>query len=103
LKKEIPFIWDELSQRYFDALKHVLTNVPLLHPLDYQWDYFIYLAASDANIDLVLVQEDHSISKHVIYYMSRNLTKIEMKNAHVEKLAFEVVQDVQHFHHYILL
>jgi hypothetical protein len=30
LKKDIPFFWDEATQRSFDALKHTLTITPLL-------------------------------------------------------------------------
>ena len=39
----------------------------------------------------------------VICYLSRNLTKTEIKYAHGEKLASAVIQVVQRFHHYILL
>ena len=35
LNKNIPFFWDEIVDRYFDALKHVLTHAPLLHPPNY--------------------------------------------------------------------
>ena len=40
LKQNIPFFWDEIADRYFDALKHVLTHAPLLHPPNYNQDYF---------------------------------------------------------------
>lgn len=30
LKKGIPFIWDEIAQNYFDALKNNLISAPLL-------------------------------------------------------------------------
>ena len=66
-----------LLNKSFDALKHALTHAPLLHPPDYHRDYFLYLAASDATIGMVLVQEDDSNNEHVIYYLSRNLTKTE--------------------------
>ena len=79
LKKGIPFFWDDIVDKPFDALKHALTNVPLLHPLNYHRDYFMYLAASDATIGMVLVQEDDSSSEHVTYYLSRSLTKNEIK------------------------
>ena len=55
----------------------------------------MYLAASDATIGMVLVQEDDSSSEHVIYYLSRSLTKTEIKYVHVKKLALVAVQDVQ--------
>jgi len=94
LKKGIPFFWDELADKYFDALKHALTNSQLLHPPDYHRDYFLYLVLSDAIVGMVLVQEDVSSSEHVIYCLSRNLTKTEVKYAHVEKLGLTIVQVV---------
>ena len=40
---------------------------------------------------MVLVQEDDANDEHVIYYLSRSLTPIEIKYLHVEKLALAVV------------
>jgi hypothetical protein len=51
---------------------------------------------------MVLVQEDDAHDEHVIYYLSRSLTPTEIKYQHVDKLAFDAVQDVQRFRHYIL-
>ena len=95
LKQNIPFFWDEIADRSFDALKHVLTHAPLLPPPNYNQDYFVYLAASHSTIGMVLVQEDESHTEHVIYYLSRNLHPTEIKYTHVEKLALVDVQAVQ--------
>ena len=103
LKQNIPFIWDEIVDRSFDALKHMLTHAQLLHPPNYSQDYFLYLAASYSTIGMVLVQEDEFHNEHVIYYLSRNLNPIKIKYSHVDKLALAVVQIVQRFRHYILL
>jgi hypothetical protein len=35
LKKGVPFVWDGTAQMEFDALNHMLTHTPLLHPSDY--------------------------------------------------------------------
>jgi hypothetical protein len=51
---------------------------------------------------MVLVQEDDANDKHVIYYLSRSLTPIEIKYLHVKKLALAAIQVVQCFRHYIL-
>ena len=103
LKQNVPFIWDEIVDRTFDALKHVLTHASLLHPPNYSHDYFLYLAAFDSTIGMVLVQEDEFHNEHVIYYLSQNLNPTEIKYSHVEKLALAAVQAVQQFRHYILL
>jgi len=102
-KEKSRILWYELVDKTIDALKHALTNAPLLHPPDYHRDYFIYLASCDATIFMLLVQEDDSSSKHVIHYLSSSLTKTEIKYAHVEKLALAAVKAVQRFRRYILL
>jgi hypothetical protein len=103
LKKGSEFVWDTTADKDFEALKLSLTHTPLLSPPDYSRDYFLYLAASDYTIVMVLVQEDDSHDEHVIYYLSRSLTTTKTKYLHVEKLALAVVQVVQRFWHYILL
>jgi hypothetical protein len=103
LQKDAPFIWDDTAQRSFDALKHALTNTPLLHPPNYMKDYILYLAASTSTIAMVLVQEDTSGEEHVIYYMSKSLSRPELCYSHVEKLALVAIIVVQRFRHYILL
>lgn len=70
LKKGIPFVWDEVAQESFDALKKALISAPLLHPTDYHRDYFLYLAATDTTIAMVLVQYDNDGNEHVVYYLS---------------------------------
>jgi hypothetical protein len=103
LKQNAQFFWDEIAQQSFDALKHALTHAPLLHPPNYNQDYFLYLAASHSTIGMVLVQEDEFGAEHVVYYLSRTLNPTELKYSHVEKLALAAVQAVQRFRHYILL
>ena len=68
---------------------------------NYQKDFNLYLAAADTTIAMVLVQEYNSI-EHLIYYLSRNLNKMESKYSYVEKLALAAVQAIQRFRHYVL-
>jgi len=103
LKKGSKFVWDTTTNKAFKALKLTLTRTPLLFPPDYSRYYFLYLAASDSTISMVLVQEDDLHEEHVIYYLSWSLMTTEAKYLHVEKLALAVVQAVQRFCHYILL
>jgi hypothetical protein len=102
LKKDFEFVWVTIANDSFEYLKLSLTRAPLLFPPDYSRDYFLYLAASDYTIGMVLVQEDVAHDEHVIYYLSRSLMPTEIKYQHVEKLALAVVQAIQRFRHYIL-
>eukprot|EP00253_Pinus_taeda_P020385 PITA_20385 len=101
LKKELPFIWDQVAQASFDALKESLIKASLMYSPDYKKDYNLYLYAADTTIAMVLVQEENKI-EHPIYYLSRNLNDTESKYTYVEKLALAVVQAIQRFRHYIL-
>jgi hypothetical protein len=56
LKKGSEFVWDTITNNAFEALKLSLTHALLLFPPDYSHDYFLYLAASDYTIGMVLVQ-----------------------------------------------
>lgn len=51
---------------------------------------------------MLSVQKDE-LSDDVIYYLSRNVRKIEIKYAHVDKLALVAIHAIQIFRHYILL
>jgi len=90
-------------KKSFESLKLSLTRTPLLFPPDYSRHYFLYLATLDPTIAMVLVQEDDSHDKHVTYYLSQSLMTTKTKYLHVEKLALEAIQAIQHFRHYILL
>ena len=101
MKKEVPFIWDQVAQASFYALKQSLIKASLMYAPDYQKDFNLYLVIADTTIAMVLVQEDNGI-EHPIYYLSRNLNDTEMKYSYVEKLALAAVQAIQRFRHYVL-
>ena len=83
LQKDTPFIWDETTQHSFDALKHALTHMPLFHLLNYAQDYILYLDSSTSTVSMVLVQEDPNGDEHVIYYLSKSLSSLELRYSHV--------------------
>lgn len=55
LRKGIPFHWDDLAHKDFDALKYVLVRASLLYPTDYRHGYFTYLVSVVSTISMVLV------------------------------------------------
>ena len=94
-------IGTKLHKISFDAVKDTLVRASLMYPPNYQSDYFLYIAATDTTIAMVLVQVENGI-EHSIYYLSRNLNDTEVKYSYVENLALTTVQGVQRFRHYIL-
>ena len=91
LKKGYDFVWDDTTNKAFEALKPALTRTPLLFPPNYSRDYFLYLVASYSTIAMVLVQEDDSHDEHVVYYLNQSLMTTKTKYLHVEKLALATV------------
>jgi hypothetical protein len=73
----------------------MLVSAPLLSPLDYSKELFLYVVAAESIVEMVLVQEDDSMQEHVIYYLNHGLIKIELNYSHIEKLALIVVHAVQ--------
>ena len=69
LKQDTPFVWDEIAQLQFEALKKALLSAPLLGSLDYCQDFILYVSTFELTIGLVLVQEDDKIQEHVVYIL----------------------------------
>ena len=68
LKKDTPFVSNELAQRAFDTLKHVITHAPMLQQPDYAKYFSLYVVASLTTIGMVLVQTHDNDQEHVIYW-----------------------------------
>jgi hypothetical protein len=87
----------------FDDLKMALSNTPLISSPNYNCDYILYISASAVSVAGVLIQIGDDDHEHVIYYISKNLSRPPLKYNHEEKLALAVILAVQKLHHYILL
>ena len=55
LKQDTPFVWDEIAQLTFEALKKYLLSAPLLRPPNYSRDFILNLDASESTLGVVLV------------------------------------------------
>ena len=102
LNKDVPFYWDDATQCSFEALKHALTNAPLLRPPNYNNFFLLYLATIESTIDMVLVQEDDFLSEYVIYYLSQGQVGPELNYSHIKKLVLAEIHVVQWFCDYVL-
>ena len=70
--KEVPFLWDEHTERAFNKLKEALTTAPVLALPQPGKPYVVYTDASRVGLGCVLMQENR-----VIAYASRQLKKHE--------------------------
>jgi hypothetical protein len=75
----------------------------LISPSDYDHDYILYLLASIILVAGVLIQLGEDGHEHVIYYISKSISRPPLKYNHDEKLTLEVFLAIQKMCHYILL
>jgi hypothetical protein len=68
-----------------------LYNAPLISSPDYNRDYILYILASAVSVVGVLIQISDDDHEHVIYYVSKNLSRPPLKYKHEEKLALAII------------
>jgi hypothetical protein len=51
-----PFTWTEEEEKAFVALKLLLSRAPVVQPLDWEWEFHVFVDASEIAIDNVLMQ-----------------------------------------------
>ena len=72
-RKSIPFHWGEEQEQAFVALKHAITNAPVLALPDFEKTFTVKADASGLGIGAVLLQDDRPLA-----YFSRKLSQAEM-------------------------
>ncbi len=102
LKKDVLFCWHDVQQQSFDAVKHALTQAPVLAFPEYDLPFILCTHASGRGIGAVLMHTVEGRHPHVIPYASRMLTVAESRYSvtHLETLA--VVWALKHFRELIL-
>ena len=99
-KKGMPFTWNQDCKDAFTALKHHLTQAPVLaYPcFDHQASEFsLQTDASSVGLGAVLEQDGH-----VIAYASRSLTASERQYSVIQRECLAVVFALKQFRHYLL-
>jgi len=77
LTKEFEFHWNDKCQAAFDTLKEKLSSAPALRGPYLKFPFHIFTHAFHSTIGEVLVQKEDLVT-HAIYYVSKNLTPIEL-------------------------
>ena len=78
LKKNIKYIWDDITEERFKILKEKLIEAPILKYPDYDKQFLIRTDASLDGIGGVLMQKDKDNIEHPIQYISRSLKPTEI-------------------------
>ncbi|KAF8095016.1 hypothetical protein N665_0346s0013 [Sinapis alba] len=84
------FLWDEVCEQAFAALKQYLTTPPVLAKPDACDTLYLYIAVSSSAVSSVLIKEDRG-EQHPIFYTSKRLTDAKTRYPTLERMALAVV------------
>ena len=100
LAKDSEFIWSKSCQEALDILKGKLTTAPILRGPNWAIPFHIHADASHKAIGANLGQIDEKFP-YAIYFISKNLSKVELNYTVTEKELLTVVHSLKKIRHYI--
>lgn len=108
LRKGAKWVWADLQQQAFEALKKLLTRETLLYHPNYAVPFIVQCDASDVGLGAVLYQNQNGM-RRVVAYASRLLLDRERRYATHEKELLSIVFALQKWrvhllgHHFTIL
>ncbi|CAL2256407.1 unnamed protein product [Prunus armeniaca] len=69
MKKDVPFVWDEVCHNAFESIKKYLSSSPLLGAPIPGKPLILYIAAQKRSIGALLAQENESHKEQALYYL----------------------------------
>lgn len=99
-KKNIKWEWSSECQKSFNLIKEALVTAPVLTCPDFNRPFTLQVDASHFGLGAILSQQFDDGEK-VISYLSRSLTRQEMKYTVTEKECLAVIFSVEKLRHYL--
>jgi hypothetical protein len=96
LRKDTLFVWTELADQSFKALKIALAQAPILAILDFTKPFIIETDASGGGVGAVLQQGGHPIA-----YISRSLGQKNLGLSTYEKECMAILFAVEQWRPYL--
>ena len=100
LTGNVDFLWTEKCEHAFKDLKKLVSIAPVLRGPNWDFPFQISSDASDTAIGAVLGQEEDR-KPYAIYYISKNLSPVELNYTVTEKEFLAVIHAINKFIHYI--
>ena len=94
-KSRVEWAWESEQQSAFEAIKQVITTLPVLTYFDKTKKHMIQCDTSKKGLGAVLLQE----SKPVMYVL-RTLTKMEQRYSNIERELLAIVFALERLNHY---
>ena len=98
--KDVNFIWEDYCKKAFEDIKLRLSETPILRGPNWTLPVHISTDASDLALGVVLGQKEEQLH-YVIYFISKNLTPVELNYTVTEKEFLAVIFAINKFRHYI--
>ncbi|KAM1999837.1 hypothetical protein ACFX16_007213 [Malus domestica] len=101
MKKDVPFVWDEVCHNAFKSIKKYLSSPPVLGAPAPRKPLILYIATKESLVEALLAQKNESQKEGELYYLSRTLTGTELNYSSIEKmcLALMFIQKLRHYMH----
>ena len=91
---------DDRCQDALDKVKRILTNSPVLVPVDYSREFLLYVDSCEVGAGASLMQEDADGVEHPVCYYSKKYDRHQRNYAIVEKEALALLLAVKFFDPY---
>jgi len=101
LDKDSEFVWSKIYQEALDTLKDKLTIAPILQGPNWALPFHIHVNASHKSIGVALGQI-HEKFPYAIYFINKNLSKVELSYTVTENELLAIVYSLKNFRHYII-
>ena len=100
LGKDVEFTWTDNCKEALDALKSKLVTIPILRGQNWALPFHIHENASNKAIGVTLGKSYEKLP-YAIYFVSKNLLKVELNYTITKKKLLAVVHSLNKFRHYI--
>jgi hypothetical protein len=105
LKKADKFVWDDKTQKAFEALKESLTTPPIMTPPTPKETLLLYISATTNVVSTVLVAEREKEGQtypvqRPVYYLSEVLADTRTHFTQPDKLLYALLITVRKLRHY---
>jgi hypothetical protein len=101
LKNEAEFTWGANQQRTFEDIKRYLSSPPVMKALIARILFWLYIAAEDVVIGVVLTQVTEG-KQHIITYLSRCIINAKTRYSFTEKLCLSLFYACSKLWHYLV-
>ena len=103
LKKEVPTIWNEQCQEYFEKIKNYLMKPPILVPPVPKKPLLLYLTTTDTAMTALLAQYlEETRKENAIYYIYKKMLPYKENYSLLEKTCVALVWATCKLRHYML-